>query len=291
MIWREEIIKKIIDLALEEDLNPNGDLSLKFIEHPNEIKKAQIIAKEDGVMACSWIAKAVFKEYTDLKKLDHDSSLVMTQKKDGDNFKKGDLLLELEAPIHYLLCCERIILNFLQRLCAVAKAAHEYLDLIKSYKTELLDTRKTMPGMRVLEKEAFKIGGGTNHRFNLSDAIMLKENHLAVIASKLDCRSLSEITMTKTIVEINKDNLDQLDTWLGLGVDQIMLDNFSPEEIKSVIASEAWQSRLTTPKIEVSGNITKENIVEYAKTGIDYISTSACMTRVHNLDLSMKILK
>jgi nicotinate-nucleotide pyrophosphorylase (carboxylating) len=295
VIWREEIIKKIILLALEEDLSPNGDLSLQLIENSNEIKKAQIIAKESGVMACSWICSAVLEEYS--KHYHHTKSRakLVILKKDGENFLKGDVLIELEAPIHSLLSCERTMLNFLQRLCAIAKAAREYTDLIKEYQAELLDTRKTMPGMRALEKEAFRIGGGTNHRFNLSDAVMLKENHLSVInrhceISKIPWQSI--VSDTKTIIEINKDNLNQLDKWLELGVDQIMLDNFSAEEVKNIIINikETKQAILKDTKIEVSGNITKDNILDYAKAGVDYISTSACMTRIHNLDLSMKIL-
>lgn len=301
MAWREEIIKKIIRLALEEDLSPNGDLSIRFIEKPEEIKKAQIIAKEDGVMACSWIAQAVLEEYVachcEPRRGEAIHASVNVKKKDGQNFKAGDLLLEIEAPVHYLLSCERTILNFLQRLCAIAKAAREFTDLIKDYPCKLLDTRKTMPGMRLLEKEAFRAGGGTNHRLNLSDSVMLKENHLSVIlkakpeGTQAHTRHPSPLAQddVKTIVEINKDNLNQLEKWLELGVDQIMLDNFSAEEAKSIINSLSPITYHLSPKIEISGNITKENIVDYAKTGCDYISTSACMTKVFNLDLSLII--
>ena len=283
----KELTQKLIKLALEEDLSPNGDISLNFLENSAVHKKAQIIAKEDGVMACSWIAEAVFDEYKKnfSSHCERSEAISQIKVKDGEEFKKGDILLELEAPANFLLSCERTILNFLQRLCAIATATRKLSSIIKNYPCKLLDTRKTMPGMRALEKEAFKTGGGENHRFNLSDAVMLKENHLAVIASA----AWQSSPPVKTIVEINKDNLNQLEKWIELGVDQIMLDNFSPKEVEEIIKTLLPFTRHPLPKIEVSGNITKENIIDYAKTGCNYISTSACMTRVHNLDLSMKI--
>jgi nicotinate-nucleotide pyrophosphorylase (carboxylating) len=274
----------IYQLALKEDLEPNGDLSTKFFKQ--KPLKAQIAAKEAGVFACSEVVEKVFQAYQKLYQEDLKVTINCLAH-DGENFKAGDILVEIGTTSHALLICERTILNFLQRCCAIATKARLLSSLIKDYNTEILDTRKTSPGMRLLEKQAFKQGGGSNHRFNLSDMAMLKENHLSLLDQDLiDSIQKLKKENCKIEVEINKSNLNKLKLVAEEGVDQIMLDNFKPEELPELIKN----IRALNPniKIEASGGITEKNIVDYAKTGIDYLSTAEA-SRARNIDLSMLI--
>jgi nicotinate-nucleotide pyrophosphorylase (carboxylating) len=276
----------IYELTLKEDLEPNGDLSTKFFA-PKKLK-AQIIAKEAGIFACSSIIKKVFEAYKKLYEanLEYRIDLKIT---DSQNFKAGDILVEITSSSHALLICERTILNFLQRCSGVATKAHQLSKLVKDYETKVLDTRKTSPGMRALEKEAFRQGGGTNHRFNLSAMAMLKENHLALLDKDL-IESIKKLKKEKCRieVEINKDNLDKLELVCKEGIEQIMLDNFKPKKLPELI--QKIRSISPTIKIEASGGITEDNIIDYAKTGIDYVSTAEA-SRARNIDLSMLILR
>lgn len=273
-------------LTLKEDLEPNGDLSTKYFS-AKELK-AQIIAKEDGVFACSEIAQNIFNAYTKIYPNEKIKAQIKTLVKDGEVFKSGDVLVEIKAQSHALLICERTILNFMQRCCAIASKARELSGIIQNTSCKVLDTRKTSPGMRALEKQAFKQGGGTNHRFNLSDMAMLKENHLSLLGLDLleSIRKLKQENC-KIEVEINKDNLDKLELVCKESVDQIMLDNFHPEEIPDLVKK--IHSLNTEIKIEASGGINEKNILAYANTGIDYVSTAQA-SRARNIDLSMLIL-
>lgn len=290
------LAKEIISLALREDLEPDGDISTYYLD-PDLICEAQIIAKEPGLMSCSWLIALILEEYQSLqapRKQSNALTQISILVDDSQKFQAGDTIIKIKAPAKTILACERTILNFLQRLCGIATYANHLVELIAEYDCKLLDTRKTMPGMRALEKQAFKDGGGTNHRFNLSDMIMLKENHLAIAEADL----ISIIKQSKKLgkkieVEINQDNLDKLASVIEAEVDQIMLDNFAAEKIPriianttTVIASTAKQSR---PKFEASGGINETNLIDYAKTGVDYISTSICFTQAKNIDLSMLI--
>lgn len=294
--------QQIIKLALEEDLKPYGDLSSALLLDPKTQAQAQIIAKEPGIMACSWIIEAVIKEYMvngQWSTVNGNTNSVHLLFKDGEAFQSGDIIAKIHGSAQVILAIERTILNFMQRLCGVATYTHKLVELVKDYPCKLLDTRKTMPGMRLLEKEAFRCGGGTNHRLNLSDMVMLKENHLALagldlidsineVRSKLDNRNLQHV---KIEVEINKNNLNKLDTILQSPVDIIMLDNFSPQEAEKLIKQ--IRSRSTVDRspltIELSGGINEHNIIDYAKTGANYLSTSAAFTQANNIDLSMLV--
>ncbi len=314
--------QQIIKLALEEDLSPYGDLSSELLLAPSTQARAQIIAKEAGVMACSWIIQAVLEEYLALEHIITRSAEILTSLRspgqatqstskvnlyfqDGQTFQAGDLIAEINGPAQMILTTERTILNFLQRLTGIATYTRKLVDLIKDYPCKLLDTRKTMPGMRLLEKEAFKCGGGTNHRLNLSDMVMLKENHIALagldlvnsinqVRQKLDAHVFARSATTKQSkqikieVEINKENLNKLEAVISAGVDQIMLDNFSAEEAKNIIKQ--IRSLNKTTKIELSGGINETNLQAYANTGADYVSTSAAFTKANNIDLSMIIV-
>lgn len=287
--------EEIIKLALAEDLKPHGDLSSLLLDHREQIVSARIVAKADGIMACSWLAAAVLEEYARMHKVSDISCKSLYA--DGKSFTNGAIVFEITAPAFIILGAERTILNFAQRLCGIATATRRLTQLIEAYPCKLLDTRKTMPGMRALEKEAFRAGGGTNHRFNLSDMVMLKENHLAVldldlittiksIRARLDERKLLE---TKIEVEINKDNLAKLDAVLAAPVDIIMLDNFSSLELAPLVVRIRQQNPQV--KLEASGGINSLNIIDYAKAGLDYISTGSVFTNAGNLDLSLVVNK
>ena len=274
----------IYTLALKEDLEPSGDLSTKYFE--SKELKAQIIAKEAGVFACGYLIEEVLKAY---KKLSGSKfNYVLNLKfKDGGKFVRKDILCEIVAPSEVLLICERTILNFLQRTCAIATKTNQLVEKIENYDCEVLDTRKTSPGMRQLEKDAFKIGGGTNHRFNLSDKAMLKENHLKLLGiSVIDGIKKLKSQNLPIIVEINSDNLSLVEAVCKENVEQIMLDNFSAIDLTPIVE----KIRLLNPniKIEASGGINELNIEKYARSGVDYVS-SAQASRAQNLDLSMLI--
>ncbi len=283
----QEASREIIRLALAEDLEPLGDLSSLLTIDSNKQASAQIIAKEPGVMACSWIIQAILEAYSERSL--SEVGKVKFYFSDSNSFKIGDLLCEIKASAQTLLACERTILNFLQRFCGIAAYTSKLVNLIKDYPSKLLDTRKTMPAMRALEKEAFRCGGGTNHRFNLSDMVMLKENHLACIEGDLieaiKAMRLKLNANIKIEVEINKDNLDKLESVIQANVDVIMLDNFSPGEASKLI--QQVRSKSNQVKIELSGGVNELNLVDYAKVLPDYISTGSATTKANNLDLSM----
>lgn len=294
----KEDYKEIVELALTEDLKPFGDLSSLLITNPNKEARAIILAKESGVLACSELIEAVYATYAARLNLASEAYKLKLFFKDGDQFKSGDILAEINAPAIVLLGMERTIMNFLQRLCGIATYTFKLTTLIKDYSCKILDTRKTMPGMRALEKAAFRCGGGTNHRFNLSDMVMLKENHLAVIGldlitaitsmrAKLDAKA--ETKNTKIEVEINQDNLAKLEEILNLAlpVDVVMLDNFSAAEIPNLV--QKIRSANANIKIEISGGINENNLVDYAKTDPDYISTGSVFTKANNIDLSFLV--
>ena len=277
----------IYELALREDLEPNGDLSTKFFSQ--KLLSAQIIAKEPGVLACYQIINKVFSTYHRLYPDDFQTeTIIRTLVKDGDEFEAKDILFEIKASSHALLICERTLLNFLQRACAIATKAKFLSKLIKDYDCKVLDTRKSSPGLREIEKEAFRQGGGTNHRFNLSDMAMLKENHLASLGLNLEAaiKKLKSENCRIT-VEINKDNLDKLELVCKENVEQIMFDNFGIDELPELV--QKVRSLNSKIKIEASGGITEKNIINYAKTGIDYVSTAEA-SRARNIDLSMLII-
>lgn len=286
----EDFAGQIIKLALKEDLSPLGDISSEFVWDRAERAKAQIIAKEPGVFSCSLIIRRIITAYQELYSLDFDFEIQLLYK-DGEIFKAGNVLVEIEAPVYTLLACERTILNFLQRLTGIASQTRKLVNLITNSQTKLLDTRKTSPGMRVLEKQAFKDGGGTNHRLNLSDMVMLKENHLSQIKNIAEiCLNLrAKYPETKIEIEMNEENLKRYDEILAANPEVLMLDNFGVQEAAELIT----RIRQQNPNIliELSGGINETNLAAYANTMPDYISTSLPMTKGRGLDLSMLLLQ
>jgi len=272
----------LIDEALKEDVGDGDHSTLSCI--PKEAKgKAVLKIKEDGILAGMETVQMIF-EYKD------KSSVFVAFKKDGDVMKAGEKAFEISASIHTILQCERLVLNCMQRMSGIATLTRLYADKLKGYKTKLLDTRKTTPNFRLLEKEAVRIGGGFNHRFGLYDMIMLKDNHIDFCGGiEKAIQKADEYVKTKKPglkIEIETRNIDDVKKVIAAGkgkVFRIMLDNFNPVEI-----TEALKIINREFETEVSGGISLNNIQEYAATGVDYISVGALIHQAKSLDMSLK---
>ncbi|TCO10393.1 carboxylating nicotinate-nucleotide diphosphorylase [Natronoflexus pectinivorans] len=273
-------LKNFIKSALQEDIGDGDHSSLACIPQ-NAKGKAVLLAKEAGIIAGVEIAETIFKYVEPASKID-------VFIKDGTVVRPGDKVFEVEASVHTLLKAERLVLNIMQRLSGVATKTNQYVRRLKGLNTKVLDTRKTTPGMRLLEKQAVLIGGGTNHRIGLYDMIMLKDNHID-FAGGIE----NAITRTKSYlkehnkelkIEVEVRNFDELKEVLRVGgVDRIMLDNFTVEDTKEAVAiiDGAYE-------IESSGNITLDTIRDYAETGVDFVSVGALTHQISSLDLSLK---
>ncbi|MEJ7627361.1 MAG: carboxylating nicotinate-nucleotide diphosphorylase [Ferruginibacter sp.] len=276
----DEQITFLIKSALEEDIGDGDHSTLSCIE-PGIKSRAILKIKEDGVLAGMSVAEKIFKYV-------QPGSLFLPFKKEGDQMKKGETAFEIEADVHTILTCERLVLNTMQRMCGIATLTKKYTDKLKGYNTKLLDTRKTTPNFRVLEKAAVRIGGGFNHRFGLYDMIMLKDNHIdycGSIESAIE-KASSYVVNTKPglHIEIETRSIDDVKKVMATGkINRIMLDNFTPELI-----AEALLIINGKYETEASGGINYDNLEEYAKTGVDFISSGAIIHQAVNLDLSLK---
>lgn len=278
----ELFLEKLIDLAIAEDIG-DGDHSALASIPADAVGKAKLLFKDEGIIAGIDIALQVFKKV--------DSSLNTTIfYSDGDRLKFGDIAFITEGSVRSLLQAERIILNIMQRMSGIATKTNQYVKEIEGTHAVLLDTRKTTPGMRYLEKLAVKIGGAQNHRFGLFDMIMLKDNHIDYAGGIAQAISRTHEYLNGTgrnlRIEVEVRTEAELDQVLFAGgVDRIMLDNFTPERIAKVIP--IINGRYET---EASGGITIENIRQYALTGVDYISVGALTHSVRSLDMSFKAI-
>lgn len=275
-------IPEIVTKALKEDIG-SGDYSSIAAVPKNCFGKMQLIVKEDGILCGVEVAKEV------LRQID-DSIYIQVYKNDGDEIKRGDLVFALNGSARNMLTAERTLLNFMQRLSGIATSAKRYVDAIKHTNTIILDTRKTTPMLRELEKYAVKMGGAQNHRFGLYDMIMLKDNHIdfagGICEAIDDTRKYLKINNLTLKIEVETRTLRDVKQLVNHGgVDRIMLDNFTPEQIK-----EALQIIDKQYETEASGNITLENIKEYAETGVDFISIGALTHHIKSLDLSLKFI-
>lgn len=275
-------IDKIIAYALIEDIQDGDHTSLATIPITAQ-GKARLLVKEDGVLAGIEVAKKVFQQV--------DNNIVFIQfLKDGDQIKIGDIAFEVSGKSISLLTAERLVLNFMQRMSGIATATNKIVKLIAGTNTRILDTRKTTPNLRLLEKEAVKLGGGENHRMGLYDMIMIKDNHIDFaggITNAIDATQKYLAKNNKDLkIEIEVRNFEELNQVLKHGkVNRIMLDNFSPMELKKALV--LIDKRYET---EASGGITIESIREYAETGVDYISVGALTHHIKSLDLSLKAI-
>jgi nicotinate-nucleotide pyrophosphorylase (carboxylating) len=269
---------ELILSALREDIT-SEDITTNSVMREYQLGEVELICKQDGVIA----GLDVFKRTFEL--LDSKTEVTFT-KKDGDTVKNGDKIGVVRGDIRVLLSGERTALNYLQRMSGIATYTRSIADLLKGSKTKLLDTRKTTPNMRVFEKYAVKVGGGYNHRYNLSDGILLKDNHIGAAGGVKEAVQMAkEYAPFVRKIEIEVENLDMLQEALDAGADIIMLDNMSVEDMKEAVKLVSGKA-----ETECSGNVTKENVEKLVDIGVDYISSGALTHSSPILDLSLKNL-
>ncbi|MBQ9783742.1 MAG: carboxylating nicotinate-nucleotide diphosphorylase [Clostridia bacterium] len=269
---------QLILQALREDIT-SEDITTNSVMPTFQMGEVELICKQDGVIAGLGVFQRVFEL------LDANTQVSFTCQ-DGDLVKKGERLGVVRGDIRVLLSGERTALNYLQRMSGIATYTRSIADLLKGSKTKLLDTRKTTPNMRIFEKYAVKVGGGNNHRYNLSDGILLKDNHIGAAGGvKEAVRMAKEYAPFVRKIEIEVENLDMLREALEAGADIIMLDNMSVEEMKEAVCLAAGKA-----ETECSGNVTRENVARLVDIGVDYISSGALTHSAPILDLSLKNL-
>ena len=269
---------RLIRMALEEDIT-SEDITTNSVMREKQLGEVQLLCKETGIIAGIWVFERVFT-------LLDENTETEFYVKDGDKVEKGQLLGSVKGDIRVLLSGERTALNYLQRMSGIATYTRQIADLLKGSKTKLLDTRKTTPNMRIFEKYAVKTGGGYNHRYNLSDGILLKDNHIGAAGSVRKAVEMArEYAPFVRKIEVETENLDMVKEALEAGADIIMLDNMSPEMMKEAVALIDGKAQT-----ECSGNVTKENIERLISIGVDYISSGALTHSAPILDLSLKNL-
>jgi len=280
----EKQLHHLIDEALKEDIG-DGDHSTISCIPAGATGKAVLKIKEDGILAGMEVAEKIFN-------FKEKENVFTAYKKDADVMKAGEKAFEIRASVHTILQCERLVLNCMQRMSGIATLTSLYVEKLKGYKTKLLDTRKTTPNFRLLEKEAVRIGGGVNHRFGLYDMIMLKDNHIDFCGGIEKAVQLAgEYVKTKKPglkIEIETRTIEDVKKVVAVGrgkVFRIMLDNFKPEQITEalIIINGEFET-------EASGGINLDNIQEYAATGVDYISVGALIHQARSLDMSLKAM-
>jgi nicotinate-nucleotide pyrophosphorylase (carboxylating) len=276
----DQQLELLIKNALAEDIGDGDHSSISSIDAAAE-GKAVLKIKEAGIIAGVDIAEKIFRYM-------QPGIVFTTMKKDGEGMQYGETAFEVKAKVHTILQCERLVLNCMQRMSGIATLTRQYTQRLLGYKTRLLDTRKTTPNFRLLEKEAVKIGGGLNHRFGLYDMIMLKDNHIDYCGGieKAIIKAYDYVQLKKPglKIEVETRNLEDVKKVMATGkVNRIMLDNFTPEQITEALIM--IDGRYET---EASGGINIENIEAYAATGVDYISSGAIIHQAKSLDLSLK---
>ena len=269
---------KLIMMALQEDIT-SEDVSTNAVMPKAQKGKVDLICKQDGIIAGLDVYARVFT-------LLDDSTEVEFFCKDGDEVKAGQLMGIVTGDIRVLLSGERVALNYLQRMSGIATYTHEVAELLKGSKTTLLDTRKTTPNCRIFEKYAVRVGGGSNHRYNLSDGVLLKDNHIGAAGSITNAvRMAKEYAPFVRKIEVEVETLDQVKEAVEAGADIIMLDNMTTDQMRAAI--DLIDGRAET---ECSGNVTKENIERLISLGVDYISSGALTHSSPIMDISLKNL-
>lgn len=276
----QEHLVHLIEEALKEDIG-DGDHSTLSCISADAKGTAVLKIKQDGILAGMEVAKKIFE-------LREPAAKFNALKKDGDVMEFGEIAFEVDASIHTILTCERLVLNCMQRMSGIATLTKQYSDKLEGYKTKILDTRKTTPNFRLLEKEAVIIGGGLNHRMGLYDMIMLKDNHIDY-AGGLEAAIENAWNYVQNVkqglkIEVETRNLEEVKRVVATGkVDRIMLDNFTPEEVMKAVSF--IDGRYET---EASGGINLDNIQQYAESGVTYVSVGALIHQAKSLDLSLK---
>lgn len=270
-------IQDIIEVALAEDIG-SDDITTIAVVDKNAEGKAEIIAKEHLVVAGTLIAEAVLKTVDG--KIDFKALV-----KDGDSVRKGKTIARVSGRLSAILAGERVALNFLQRLSGIATLTSQFVNRAKGFKVKILDTRKTTPGLRILEKYAVRMGGGFNHRFGLCDGILIKDNHIAAVGSIREAVFRARRKAPKNmLIEVEAKKLDEVREAIIAGADVIMLDNMKPYQMKQAVKTIG-----KTALIEASGGVNLKNIMEIAKTGVDFISIGALTHSARAVDISLEI--
>ena len=269
---------RYIRMALEEDIT-SGDISTSCVMPVYQKGQAELICKQDGIIAGLGVFKRVFEMLDSTVDFDMRAN-------EGGKVKNGELMAVVTGDIRALLSGERTALNFLQRMSGIATYTNSIVKLLEGSRTTLLDTRKTTPNMRIFEKYAVKAGGGSNHRYNLSDGVMLKDNHIGAAGSITKAVQMAKANVSFVHkIEVETENLDMVREAVEAGADIIMLDNMSPEEMKEAVR--IIDGRALT---ECSGNVTKENIKNIIDIGVDFVSSGALPHSAPILDISLKNL-
>lgn len=274
-----EHIVAILERALEEDIGA-GDVTTNSVLLPDLRLTGQIVAREKGIVAGLEIAGLVFR-------LVGDRIALTFHVADGDSIVTGQTLAEVRGPGIGILSAERVALNFLQRMSGIATLTHQFVEAVKGSKAIILDTRKTAPGLRLLDKLAVKLGGGQNHRFGLYDMVLIKDNHIAAVGSITQAINKVRAGIGKRLaIEVEVKSMAEFQEALALRPDRIMLDNMSLQDMSRAVALAASQVEL-----EASGDVTLENVTDIAATGVDFISIGALTHSAHALDISLEITK
>lgn len=278
----QELLDHLILSALKEDIGDGDHSTLSCIE-PNIQGKAVLKIKQDGVLAGMKVAERIFQ-------LMEPTAVFNAMKADGDKMKAGEIAFEVIAKVHTILSCERLVLNCMQRMSGIATLTKKYTSLLEGYHTRILDTRKTTPNFRLLEKEAVRIGGGVNHRYALYDMIMLKDNHIdycgGLESAVNKAWNYVQTQKPELKIEVETRSIADVEKILQIGkgkVFRVMLDNFKPAEV-----AEAVKLIAGAFETEASGGIDLANIQSYAAAGVDYISVGALIHQAQSLDLSLK---
>jgi len=278
----DEQLQFLVESALREDVGDGDHTTISCIP-PDAKGKAVLKIKQDGILAGMEIAEKIFR-------LKEPSTIFTPFKQDGDVMRDGEEAFEAETSVHTILQCERLILNCMQRMSGIATLTRQYVDKLQKYKTRVLDTRKTTPNFRLLEKEAVRIGGSINHRFGLYDMMMLKDNHIDY-AGSLE-KAIEKANAYRNAykphlkIEVETRSIEDVERVLNVGlVDRIMLDNFTPRQLSKALAliGERYET-------EASGGINLSNVEDYARTGVDYVSIGALIHQARSLDLSLKAI-
>lgn len=280
MKWQDHqiTIQDNVATALREDIG-DGDITAQLVP-PNQIGKATIISRDHAIIAGSAWVNEVFRQVDPSISIDW-------QVNDGDRVQPNQVLFYLQGPARSLLSGERCALNFLQTLSGTATRCGYYADLVKQTSVKLLDTRKTLPGLRIAQKYAVSVGGCYNHRIGLYDAFLIKENHIAAAGSIAAAVQQARHIAASKPVEVEVENNQQLQQAIDAGVDIVMLDNYSPDAMKEAVAYTRKQSQAI--KLEASGGINDTTLLSYAETGVDYISIGTLTKDCQSIDLSMRI--
>lgn len=269
---------KLVKLALREDVGP-GDWTTLWTVPPDLRAEGAILAEEEGIICGLKVAEMAFREV-------EPGLSFLPRLGDGQRVRPGDLVAVVEGPARGMLTAERTALNFLGRLSGIATLTAKYVEAVRGTKAKVLDTRKTAPGWRALEKYAVRCGGGENHRMGLYDMVLIKDNHIALTGGIAEAvkRARENMGSRKLKLEVEVRNLKELEEALASGVDRVLLDNMSPEDVREAVGLVGGRV-----EVEASGGITLENIGEYAETGVDYISVGAITSSVRSLNISMDV--